>query len=192
MKKDRLEKLADKIPFLEAVYISALPDCLLLQYWHRNSISWCAEEAATVFAELVRANHKILSSFDCKYRDLVITVESQYTNIIIQLLNEEFVAVFVFEESASLGLIRLKSSDLVKSLKAELPKYKNSKRHSGEQIIGFLQNHSADPNIDLLRVALRTQLTKEQLESADCLTDYETNLVEDAVCSIIGLKLSED
>jgi len=185
---DYLAAATAGIPSLRAVFITAMPDCLLYSSWMRGDMDWAAEDVASYFGDLVRANREGLRSLNSWSAEMQVTIESSDALIVLQELSEDFVCCSVFERSAPLGMVRLNLRRMVESLKADLPSYDIEKRPRGVRVMEFLERYAPDPHAIVMRLALRTGISAEDLGQPDAMSAEQVEIVEHAAKQILGLK----
>jgi hypothetical protein len=175
------------IPSVRAVFVTAMPDCLLYDAWVRDQEEWVVEDAASYFGDLIRANREGLKSLGSWSSDMQVTIESSDALIVLKELSPDFLCGCVFERDAPLGMVRLHVKRLLDRLAAHLPTYEVEHRPRGVRLVEFLQRYAPDPHAVKLRLALRTGVGAEALDAPEDLTDAEVEKVEEAAKRILGL-----
>lgn len=188
MAESFLPRAVQDVPALRAVFITAMPDCLLYDSWLRTGESWTVEKAATYFGDLIRANREGLRSLSAWSEDLQITIESATTLIILRELNDDFSCGFIFDLDIPLGLARLHLEWLLARIRTHLPDHEPTMRPKGVRLMEMLRRYAPDPHAVLLRVALRTGIPTESLEAPERLDDEHIAQVEEAAKRILGLQ----
>lgn len=188
MTTPNLSHSVDDIPSLRAVFVTAMPDCLLYDSWVRTDSSWRAEEVASYFGDLFRANREGLKALGSWSADMQVTLESPEHLILLRELSSDFVCACVFERDAALGMVRLHLQRLLERVKVSLPRFEVAQRPRGVRIVEFLHRYAPDPHAVLLRIALRTQLPMEDLDRPEDLGDGQVAKLEATACEILGLQ----
>ena len=187
MTPDFLAKAVEDIPSLRAVFVIAMPDCLLFGSWLASGSAWNEEEVASYFGDLFRANREGLKALESWSAEMQVTIDSPGHWILLQELNSDFVATCVFERTAALGMVRLYTKRLMERVHASLPKFEAESRPRGVRIMNFLGRYAPDPHAVLLRVSLRTKLPLELLEQPEKLSAEQVSMVEQTACGILGI-----
>ncbi len=188
MTPEYLAKAVEDIPSLRAVFVTAMPDCLLFGSWLRADSQWSEDQVATYFGDLFRANREGLKALGSWSSDMQVTIEAPDHLIILHELTSDFVCALVFERSAALGMVRLYTRRLLERITESLPTFEVEQRPRGVRVMEFLNRYAPDPHAVLLRVSLRTKLSMEELESVQNLTDEQVAQVEQTACGILGLQ----
>ncbi len=178
----------EDIPSLQAVFVTAMPDCLLYDAWVRPDTEWRAEEVASYFGDLFRANREGLKALGAWSTDMQITLEAPDHLILLRELSSDFICACVFESGAALGMARLNLKRLVERVRATLPKFEVTERPRGVRIVEFLHRYAPDPHAVLLRISLRTRLPMAGLQRAEELEPEDVGRLENAACEILGLQ----
>lgn len=184
----RLVHAIEDIPTLRAIFITAIPDCLLYDAWIRSDSDWRAEEVAAFFGDLFRANREGLKALGSWSTDMQVTLESPDHLILLRELSPDFICACVFERDAALGLVRLHLKRLLDRIRATLPKFEVRERPRGLRIMDFLQRYAPDPHAVLLRISLRTRLPMESLQRPEEMDPTQVQNLEAATCEILGLQ----
>jgi predicted regulator of Ras-like GTPase activity (Roadblock/LC7/MglB family) len=182
-----LARATGDIPSLRAVFLTAMPECLLYDSWLKGEEEWAVDDIASYFGDLIRANREALKALQSWSADMQVTIESSDSMIILRELTSDFVCGAVFERDAPLGMVRLNLKRLLDRITAQLPSYRVEERPRGVRVVEFLQRYAPDPHAVLLRVALRTGIPVESLEKPEGLEDQQVAQVEDAARRILGL-----
>lgn len=183
-----LEDAVRGVPSIRAVFITAMPDCLLYEAWVRDETDWVIEDVASYFGDLVRANRHGLKALGSWSSEMQTTIESSDMLVILKEITSDFVCGFVFERSAPLGMVRLNLKRLLDRITANLPSVQTEERPRAARIVDFLDRYAPDPHAVLLRVALRTGIPLESLRAAEGLSVEETGRLEESACRLLGLK----
>ena len=178
----------EDIPSLRAVFVTAMPDCLLYDAWIRADSSWRADEVASYFGDLFRANREGLKALGSWSSDMQVTLESPDHLILLKELLADFVCACVFERDAALGMVRLHLQRLLERVKVSLPRFEVEQRPRGVRVVEFLHRYAPDPHAVKLRISLRTQLAMGRLERPEELDDGDVHKLEAAACEILGLQ----
>lgn len=188
MKPELLAQAVEDIPSLRAVFITAMPDCLLFSSWLRADSDWSEDQVATYFGDLFRANREGLKALGSWSSDMQVTIESPDHLIILHELSDDFVCGCVYEKGAALGMVRLHTKQLLDRIRTSIPSFSAEQRPRGVRIVEFLNRYAPDPHAVLLRVSLRTKLPMELLQEPEKLSDEQIALVEETACGILGLQ----
>lgn len=184
-----LENAVAGVPSIRAVFITAMPDCLLYDSWVREeSSAWAVEDVASYFGDLVRANRHGLKALGSFSSDMQTTIESADMLVVLKEITSDFVCGCVFERNAPLGMVRLHTKRLLERILANLPSVQSEERPRGVRIMEFLDRYAPDPHAVLLRVSLRTGIAVEALRSAETLTGEQIARVEESASRLLGLK----
>lgn len=184
----RLVHAIEDIPSLRAVFITAMPDCLLYDAWVRSDSEWKAEEVAAYFGDLFRANREGLKALGSWSTDMQVTLESPDHLILLRELSSDFICACVFERDAALGMVRLHLNRLLDRVRTTLPQFEVEQRPRGVRVMEFLQRYAPDPHAVLLRISLRTRLPMKSLQHPQDLAGNEVEQLEAAACEILGLQ----
>jgi predicted regulator of Ras-like GTPase activity (Roadblock/LC7/MglB family) len=184
---DFLEKAVSDIPSARAVFVTAMPDCLLFASWVRGEEALPVEDVAAYFGDLIRSNRRALSSLGAWTQEMQVTVEAADTLIVLREVNADFVCGALFDKDAPLGMVRLSMRRLLERVNAELPKVDAEARPRGVRVIEFLERYAPDPHTVLMRVALRTGLSSDALANPQTLSPEQVTQLEEAACRILGL-----
>lgn len=182
-----LQELSSDVPSLRALFVTAMPDCLLFDSWVRAEETWVAEEAASYFGDLVRANREGLKALKSWSTEMQVTIESHDVLLVLRELRGDFVVTFVFQREAPLGMVRMHTRKLLERLDAVLPQLELKSRPQGVRVKEFLEKYAPDPHAALSRAALRTGIPVEQLRKPEGLTVEQQHLFEETVKDILGL-----
>lgn len=182
-----LKQAIEGVDFLQGVFITMMPDCLLYDSWVRQEESWTPEDIASYFGDLIRANREALKSLHAWSSEMQITVESADLLLVLTELKDDFVVGFVFDRKAPLGMVRLYTKRMLSSILALLPDFQVEQRARGIRIVEFVQRYAPEPHTVLLRVSLQTRIALDDLQDPQHLSDEQVEAVEDAVCEILGL-----
>jgi predicted regulator of Ras-like GTPase activity (Roadblock/LC7/MglB family) len=188
MTPEMMANSVEDIPSLNAVFVIAMPDCLLFSSWLSPESDWNEEEVATYFGDLFRANQKGMKALDTWSNDIQISIESPGHRILFEELNSDFVCACVFERSAALGMVRLYTKKLMERIGSALPTFETAERPRGVRVMSFLNRYAPDPHAVLLRVSLRTKLPVSLLETPEKLSAQQVAQVEQTACGILGIE----
>ncbi|HRC87728.1 MAG TPA: hypothetical protein PK413_19200 [Thermoanaerobaculia bacterium] len=178
---------ARDIPGLRALLVIAMPDCLLYDSWSARNEDWRAEDVASYLGDLVRANRETLKALRAWSSEMQLTIEAGEILVVLKELGPDFVCGAIFALGTPLGMARLHLRRLLDRLEQQLPRYEVEKRPPAVRVLEFLKRYAPDPHAVLLRVSLRTGILHDRLLSPEALSDDETQQVEDAAKSILGL-----
>lgn len=187
MIEDALSELANEIPTLQAVVVTAMPDCLLYGSWARTGEIGEREEVASYFGDLVRSNRRALKSLGSWTSEMQVTIEAIDSLIVLRELNENFICSCIFERSVPLGMVRLQLKRLLGQLTAKLPKVDVTVQPRAVRVIEFLHRYAPDPHAVLARVSLRTKISIDDLARPESLSPIQTEQVEDVAAKLLGL-----
>jgi len=189
MAQSFLESAVADVPSLRAVFITAMPDCLLYEAWVREEHNdWAVEDVASYFGDLVRANRHGLKALGSWSSEMQTTIESADMLVVLKEITSDFVCGCVFERNAPLGMVRLHLKRLLERILSQLPSVQQEERPRGVRIVEFLDRYAPDPHAVLLRVSLRTGIPLELLKEAESLTQDQIARVEESACRLLGLK----
>jgi hypothetical protein len=184
-----LESAVAGVPFIRAVFITAMPDCLLYDSWVRDENSgWGVEDVASYLGDLVRANRHALKALGSFSSDMQATIESADMLVVLKEITTDFVCGCVFTRDAPLGMVRLHMKRLLERILTHLPSVQNEERPRGVRIMEFLDRYAPDPHAVILRVSLRTGISVDALKAAETLTADQIDKVEESAARLLGLK----
>lgn len=186
MSQATLERTVEDVAALQAVFITAMPDCLLFDAWQREGVT-DVEEIAAYFGDLVRSNRRGLKALGSWSSDMQVTIESAESLVVIKEMSEHFVCGAVFDRGTPLGMIRLQMKRLLGRIDSMLPDLTAEELPRGVRLIAFVTRYAPDPHAVLLRVSVRTGLTLDQLSAAESLTPAQVESLEAATKRILGL-----
>ena len=187
MNSDFLKQAVEDVPSIKAVFITAMPDCLLFGSWLRADSSWSEDQVATYFGDLFRANREGLKALGSWSSEMQVTIESPDNLVILHELSSDFVCACVFERAAALGMVRLHTQRLLERISSSLPTFEAEERPRGVRVLEFLNRYAPDPHAVLLRVSLRTKLPMDLINSPEQLSPSQVSQVEETACGILGL-----
>src|SRR3954464_6920373 len=95
------------VPALRAGFVTALPDCLLYDSWVRPEETWAAEDAASYFGDLVRANREGLRALKSWSAEMQVTIESADVLMIARERRGDFVVTLAFRRDVPWGRVGL-------------------------------------------------------------------------------------
>ena len=180
------ETVAD-VPSLRGVFVTAMPDCLLYDSWVRPDETWHAEDVASHFGDLVRANREGLKGLSAWSTDMQVTIESSGVLLVLRE-SGDFVVALAFERDAPLGMVRIHVKRILERLEEVLPKVAPEELPRGVRVVSFLQKYAPDPHTVLRRVVLRTGIPFEALQAPETLDAAQVRVLEDAVRGLLGLE----
>jgi hypothetical protein len=187
MAKSSVQEAVSDVPSLRGVFITAMPDCLLFDSWTHQDETWVAEDAASYFGDVVRANREGLKSLKAWSAEMQVTIESATVLLILKELRD-FVVTLAFERDLPLGMVRLHTKRVLDRLSDILPKLEATERPRAVRIVEFLEKYAPDAHAVLQRVSLRTGIGIDSLRSPDRLPAEQTDLLEESVKDILGLE----
>lgn len=182
-----LKELVSDVPSLRALFVTAMPDCLLFDSWVRDDESWVAEEAASYFGDLIRANRAGLKALKSWSTEMHVTIESNELLLVLQELRNDFVITFAFQRDAPLGMVRMHSRKLVDRLTSMLPQHEVTARPLGVRVREFLEKYAPDPHAALSRASLRTGIPYELLKKPEQLSPEQQAAFQETVKDLLGL-----
>ncbi len=182
-----VEQAAAEVPQLIGVFITAMPDSLLFSSWVRSGTEWSAEDVASYFGDLVRANREGLKALGSWSSEMQVTIESAESLVVLREISADFVCGCVFERNAALGMVRLHLKRLLERISAALPKVQPEDRPRGLRIMEFLDRYAPDPHAVTLRVSLRSGISIEELQSPGSLNADQIRRLEETACKILGV-----
>jgi predicted regulator of Ras-like GTPase activity (Roadblock/LC7/MglB family) len=183
-----LEQAVAEVPQLIGVFITAMPDSLLFASWVKPGNDWSAEDVASYFGDLVRSNRQALKALGSWSSEMQVTIESAERLVVLRELTEDFVCGCIFERNAPLGMVRLHLKRLLERITQALPKVQVEDRPRAVRILDFLDRYAPDPHAVIMRVALRSGLTLDQLKSPTTLSAADTQKLEETACRILGVQ----
>jgi predicted regulator of Ras-like GTPase activity (Roadblock/LC7/MglB family) len=187
MERTQIQSVAKDVPSLRAVFVTAMPDCLLFDSWMRAEESWVAEDAASYFGDLVRANREGLKALKSWSSEMQVTIESADVLLVLKELRSDFVVTLAFQRDAPLGMVRMYTKRMLEHLDALLPKLEVKERPRGVRVREFLEKYAPDPHAALARIALRTGIALEALKKSEGLTPGQVEIFETSVKDLLGL-----
>ncbi len=182
-----LKDLVAGVPSLRAVFVTAMPDCLLFDSYTAPDETWSADEAASYFGDLVRANRQGLKALKSWSSEMQVTIESSDVLLVLRELRGDFVVTLAFRRDVPLGMVRMYTKQLVERLDESLPRLEAKARPRGVRVREFLEKYAPDAHAALARVALRTGLQLELLRRPESLDEAQVERFETAVKDILGL-----
>ncbi|MCB9641341.1 MAG: hypothetical protein H6728_04870 [Myxococcales bacterium] len=188
MQEYSLQELIEPSPSLNAVFVTAMPDCLLFDSYEAQPNKRDLNHVASYVGDLVRANREVLRSLEEYEEDAQITVETKEYQIILKELDERFVAGFLFNRKAPIGMVRLQVDKMLKVLRKHLESYKPEEIPRVVQVLDYLQRYAPDPHASMMRVALKTGLPLQTLQNPQGLNEQQLANIEESVRQILGLK----
>lgn len=182
-----LEQAVAEVPQLIGIFVTAMPDSLLFSSWVRAGTEWSAEDVASYFGDLVRANREGLKALGSWSSEMQVTIESAESLVVLRELSTDFVCGCVFERNAPLGMVRLHLKRLLERVTAALPKVQPEDRPRGMRIMEFLDRYAPDPHAVALRVSLRSGIPIDDLRSPASLDADQIRRLEETACKILGV-----
>lgn len=182
-----LEQAVTEVPQLIGIFVTAMPDSLLFSSWVRSGTEWSAEDVASYFGDLVRANREGLKALGSWSSEMQVTIESAESLVVLRELSTDFVCGCVFERNAPLGMVRLHLKRLLERVGAALPKVQAEDRPRGLRIMEFLDRYAPDPHAVALRVSLRSGISIDELKSPASLNADQIRRLEETACKILGV-----
>ena len=187
MTRSMLELAVADVVSMKAIFITAMPDCLLYQAWQREESDLDVSDVASYFGDLVRSNREGLRALGSWSSDMTVTIESADALVILKELGPHFVCGSIFERGTPLGMVRLHLKRVLERISNQLPSIEAEERPRGVRLVEFVRRYAPDPHSALLRISVRTGLTIEQLEAAENLGESEVERLEGAARRILGL-----
>ncbi|MBI5507994.1 MAG: hypothetical protein HY903_04505 [Deltaproteobacteria bacterium] len=181
-----LQQAVEDVPSLRAVFVTAMPDCLLYDSWVRSGEDWIPENIASYFGDLVRANREGLKGLHAWSAEMQVTIESADLLLVLRELRD-FVIALAFERSAPLGMVRVHINRILARLSDLLPPLAPEERPRALLVVEFLEKYAPDPHAVMQRVALRTGISIEELRQPERLDAGQLERLEGSVKEILGL-----
>lgn len=188
MERMHIQTVAADVPSLRAVFVTAMPDCLLFDSWIKADEAWVAEDAASYFGDLVRANREGLKALKSWSSEMQVTIESADVLLVLRELRSDFVVTLAFQREAPLGMVRMYTKRVLERLDALLPRLEAKERPRGVRVREFLEKYAPDPHAALARIALRTGISLEVLRKPDALSPAQVDVFETSVKDLLGLE----
>lgn len=182
-----LEQAVAEVPQLIGIFVTAMPDALLFSSWVREGTDWSAEDVASYFGDLIRANRQGLKALGSWSSEMQVTIESAESLVVLRELSSDFVCGCVFERTAALGMVRLHLKRLLERVNQALPKVQAEDRPRGLRIMEFLDRYAPDPHAVTLRVSLRSGISLDELKSPGNLSPDQVKRLEETACKILGV-----
>jgi hypothetical protein len=186
MSLTEMEKAVEGIAGLRGVFVTLMPDCLLFDSWMRED-KWHAEDVASYFGDLVRANREGLKAIEAWAADMQVTIESADSLVVLREMEGGLVASMVFERTVPMGMVRLSVKRLLGRLAVSLPAIEIEDRPRGERLLDYLERYAPDPHAVRMRVALQTGIPLGELEHPENLSGGQLDEIEESVKFILGL-----
>jgi predicted regulator of Ras-like GTPase activity (Roadblock/LC7/MglB family) len=183
-----LSDIVSDVPPLRGLFVTAMPDCLLYDTWTRPGETWAAEQAASYFGDLVRANREALKALSAWSAEMSVTIESADVLLVIHESSDDFVVTMAFDRKAPLGMVRLHVRRMLDRIQHVLPKLELVERPHAVRVAEFLTKYAPDPHAALHRVALRTRIGLDRLKRPETLDVAEVETFESAVRELLGLE----
>lgn len=188
MTDQSLQQAVEGVPSLRAVFVTAMPDCLLYDSWMREDESWSGEDVASYFGDLIRANREGLRALRAWSAEMQVTIESTDLLLVLRELSSDFVVGFAFERSSPLGMVRLHVKRVLGLLEDMLPKVRPEQRPRAVRVAEFLTRYAPDVHTALQRAALRSGVPVDVLRKPESLSTQQVERFERSVCDILGLE----
>lgn len=183
-----LASIVQDVSGIRALIITVMPDCLMFDAWTHDEESFGAEEVASYFGDLIRANREGLRALSSLTSEMQVTIEAGDRLVILRELPGEFVVGFVMKSDTPLGMVRLHVKRMLERLTEVLPSFKPEERPKGVRVLDYLKRYAPDPHAALLRVSLRTGLPMDLLDHPETLSDPQTDAVAASVRDLLGLE----
>ncbi len=183
-----LEEIVSTMRGVRGLFITAMPDCLLYDSWIKPGENWTGEDAASHFGDLVRANRRALKHLHSWSSEMSVTIESADMMLVVREIGNHFVATFAFDASVPLGMARLQIKQVLAILTETLPNVAPEERPRGERVMQYVLRYAPDAHTVLQRVALRSRIPMQQLESPEGLSDEQCQSLEQVVKELLGLE----
>lgn len=177
-----------EVPALRALFVTAMPDCLLFDSWIRPEEGWSAEDTASYFGDLVRANREGLKALGSWSSEMQVTIESADVLLLLREVRGDFVVTFAFDRKVPLGMVRLHTKRVLERLVGVLPALEVEQRPRGVRIIEFVHKYAPDPHAILHRLSLRSGIELERLRKPDGLEPKQVDTLEAIVKNLLGLE----
>lgn len=188
MERLQIQAVASDVPSLRAIFVTAMPDCLLFDAWVKAEETWVAEDAASYFGDLVRANREGLKALKSWSSEMQVTIESADVLLVLKELRSDFVVTLAFQRDAPLGMVRMYTKRMLERLDELLPRLEAKERPRGVRVREFLEKYAPDPHAALARIALRTGISLDSLKKAEGLTAGQLDVFETSVRDLLGLE----
>ncbi len=188
MSEISLRHAVQEVPSLRGLFVTAMPDCLLIDSWMLDEEQWSGEDVAAYFGDLIRANREGLKALGAWSAEMQVTIESTDLLLVLRELSSDYVVGFVFERTTPLGMVRLHIRRVLALLDELLPKVSPEQRPRAVRVSEFLVRYAPDSHTALQRAALRSGLAIESLQSPENLSDEQVERFETSVCDILGLE----
>jgi len=182
-----IQQAVEAVPSLRALFVTAMPDCLLYDSWMRPEESWSSEDVASYFGDLIRANREGLKALQAWSAEMQVTIESTDLLLVLRELSTDFVVGFAFERATPLGMVRLHVKRVLSVIDETLPKIKPEQRPRAVRVAEFLTRYAPDAHTALNRAALRSGVPVDLLLKPENLSAHQVELFERTVCDILGL-----
>ena len=187
MKRGDLAKAVEGIPTVRGLFVTLMPDCLLFDAWIRRDGDLAADEVASYFGDLVRANREGLKRLGSWSASMQVTIESADSLVVLRELRDDFVASFLFDRDTPLGMVRIQVRRMLERLELTLPVLNTEERPRTVRALEFLQRYAPDPHATLMRVSLKSGLPMAALARPEELDDRHADVIERAAKEILGL-----
>ena len=188
MEEQSLHHVVEGVPSLRGMFVTAMPDCLLIDSWMKDDERWSGEDVAAYFGDLIRANREGLKALGAWSAEMQVTIESTDQLLVLKEFSTDYVAGFVFERSTPLGMVRLHVKRVLSLLEEMLPKIQPEQRPRAVRVSEFLVRYAPDAHAALQRASLRSGLPLASLQNPERLSHDEVERFEVSVCDILGLE----
>ena len=181
-----LTEAAAQVEHLECVVIIRLPDCTGWAEYSRGGLD--TGEIAAYFGDIARANRNALKIVGEHEPDLGLILETGTRLVLCRDLSPRFVIAAVFANQLPLGLARMRLKALAKATLAHLPTDDVAQKSRAERILDFLTRYAPDPHTVPLRLSLQTGIALDALHAPGDLDPRQTERLEAAARSLLGLE----
>jgi predicted regulator of Ras-like GTPase activity (Roadblock/LC7/MglB family) len=186
-----LEQEFSKIPSLQGVIVSVMPDGLLYDSYVPPSASWMADDVALKLAEVLQYSQQLSRAFDCSPSNQM-TLETDDGIVVIRELHQQFVVGTLFSEDLPMALIRSFSLRVIERIEQELAKKQTKSTpqaaSNAMRVLRYLKQYTPDPHTSMMRVALKTGIPLSTLNQPQELNAEQTTKIETAVKEMLGLE----
>lgn len=180
-----LEQASREIQYLQGVVVAQIPDCVAWETWEKSEFD--TNEIAAYFGDMVKAQRNACQSLTTNMDDIQLSIESDKLTILVSELNDNFVAIYLFNKGIALGLARFEIKQLSALILENLPTESIVTRSHPERIIDFIQRYAPDSHSVLMRISLQTKIPLYELKAPNSLSDEEIKNLETSAKSILGV-----
>lgn len=185
-----LEQELQHIPVLRGLLISVMPDCLLFDSYMPETQAWNKEDMASELGELFERSQHLMELFRSTGQSQI-TVENDDAVLVVRKLADSFIVGMIFRPDTPLALIRVYAGQISEKVTERLQSVEVSDVQesfsSAVRILEYLKQYAPDPHTSLMRIALKTGIPLGTLNQPQQLNNEQTELLERAVCDILGL-----